>query len=186
MQKILRGNDLIKAYIDTSVISRLSDPLKGNPIAISEDEAAAILTICGSEIELVTSLKMLEEVLRSTDVRQRALLALVATLSTKVPSQNLMHSTSGAWGTTAFGAAPFGGGGVTVDPLLVQLRRIFDSGDAEHVFQAVKNDCTYFLTLDKSTIIERAKHNRTELDRLCPNMKFVSPTELEQLIIEST
>ena len=177
---------MIKAYIDTSVISRLSDPLKGNPIAVSEADAAAILTICGSEIELVTSLKMLDEVLRSTDIRQRALLALVATLSVKVPSQDLTHSTSGAWGSTAFGTAPFGGGGVYVDPLLDQLRGIFDSDDAEHIFQAVKNDCTYFLTLDKSTIIERAKHHRTELDRLCPNLKFVLPTELEQLLIQIT
>jgi len=32
-------------------------------------------------------------------------MVIIATLSIKVPSQDMMHSTSGAWGSTAWGAA---------------------------------------------------------------------------------
>ena len=113
-------------------------------------------------------------------------MVIIATLSIKVPSQDMMHSTSSAWGSTAWGAAAFGAGGVCVDLLLLHLRNIFKPGDVEHVFQAVKNDCSHFLTLDKKTIILPAERHRDELNRLCPNMKFVMPVELEQLLAQAT
>ena len=178
----LRGVLMERVYIDTSLVSRLSDQLRGNPLAISEDEAAAILAICSSQVELVTSMKMLEEVLRSANIRQRALLTLIATLSAKVPFQDMIHVTLGSPGSFALGRTHLGGGVLYIDPLILQLREIFDFDDTEHIFQAVRNGCTYFLTLDNSTIVARAKKHAERLEILCPQLRFVLPEELEVLL----
>jgi predicted nucleic acid-binding protein len=176
------GEDLpARIYVDNALVSRFTDPLKGKDFSISDADAEAILKICSSKVELVTSDETLNEVLDATDLKQRAMLVLITTLATRVPSQPTMHSLSGSIGSMAVGATPIGGGGVYVDPLLSALWGIFDQGDAKHVFQAIKNDCSYFVTLDQKTIVARAKEKSVELSRICPNLKFVTPTELAGL-----
>lgn len=167
-----------KIYVDTNLVSRLSDELYGNPPHISEIEANAILKICSADIELVTSTKMLDEVLETTALRPRALLTLMATLAGKVPFQNITFFVPATLGGSYLGSSYLGGGYSARDPLLTQLLSIFDQNDAEHVFQAIKNNCAFFLTLDNSSIVQRAKNNRQTLNEICPGLKFVLPKEL--------
>jgi hypothetical protein len=87
-----------------------------------------------------------------------------------------------ALGGAPLGAAPLGGGAVYADPLLVQLWGIFDPGDARHVFQAIKSDCSYFLTLDRKTILARVKSKSVDLAKICPNLRFVTLTQLAEQI----
>lgn len=172
-----------KIYIDTNLISRLSDPLKGNTYQITDIQAEALLKICESNVELVTSKKMLDEVLRTKDLRQRALLTLVATIAAKTPYKDIANFIPAVFGGVMLGASTFGGGYSSPDPLFEGLKSIFDQDDAEHIFQAVKNDCAYFLTLDQATIIGRIENNKERLTELCPNIKFVNPEKMLELLI---
>jgi hypothetical protein len=77
-----------------------------------------------------------------------------------------------------FGASTLGGGAVVPDPLLVTLRQIFQPDDASHIFQAVKNQCDYFLTLDGSTILEPAIAHQATLAAAGVSIGFVNPLQL--------
>lgn len=74
--------------------------------------------------------------------------------------------------------AAFNSAGGGEDPVFSSLKRVFELDDAEHIFQAVKAKCDYFLTLDRSTIIDRVHSNRDFLARICPNMEIVDPGSL--------
>lgn len=63
-------------------------------------------------------------------------------------------------------------------PLLKKLRNIFDSDDAEHIFQAIVGGCRYFITIDKKTILNRVEDKKVLLEEICPDLEFVSPSEL--------
>lgn len=162
----------------------MTDPLHGNPIGITEDQAHALLAICNASVELVTSKKMLNEVLESSELAQRAILTLVATLAAKLPFQEIQFTYGGSGlGSGHLGAMRLGGGGYVVqDALLGQLQTIFESADAEHIYQATKGGCSYFLTLDASTILNRVKSRNADLGILCPGLSIVSPQELNELL----
>jgi len=172
-----------KIYIDTNLISHLSDLMMGSDdFRITDKQAEALLAICDLDVDLVTSKKMLDEVFRSKNLKQRALLTMLATLAAKVPYKDITYFTAATFGSVPFGAATFGGGFSQTDPLLIGLEKIFDPDDSEHIFQAVKNDCSYFLTLDRSTILNRAKSKPVDMKRLCPEMQFADPEELLSLL----
>jgi len=42
----------------------------------------------------------------------------------------------------------------------------------------MKEKCDYFLTLDKTTILNRVPSNLEVLMRLCPTIEFVNPVDL--------
>ncbi len=173
-----------KIYVDTNLISRLSDPIKCSDYKVSDAQAEALLQICDAEVKLVTSKKMLDEVLKSKDLKQRALLTLVATLAAKVPYKDIASFTAATFNSAMLGASTFNGGHSSIDPLLEDLRSIFDVDDAEHIFQAIKNDCSYFLTLDDETILAPASANKENLQTICPNVSFVNPEELFKILAE--
>jgi len=61
------------------------------------------------------------------------------------------------------------------DPLFRQLKDIFEKDDAEHIFQATKSKCNYFLTLDKKSMLNRVNSKLDKLNEICPNLVFTSP-----------
>jgi hypothetical protein len=142
-----------------------------------------LLNICSSDVELVTSKHMLDELLRATGVEQRALLVLLATLAAKVPYHQIGYGTPGYLGGTYLGGAPLGGGGPIVDdPLLADLKTIFDPDDAIHIFQAVQSRCDLFLTLDVRTVINRVTNNQQRVAQLCPGLRFGDPHAVEAFL----
>jgi hypothetical protein len=175
--------DTPKIYVDTNLISRLSDLMMGSDeLQITDEQADAILAVCNCEVEFVTSKKMLDEVVLSKNLKQRALLTLLASLAAKVPYKDISFFTSAMLGAAPLGAATLGGGYNREDPMMVELQAIFDANDSEHIFQAIRSDCSYFLTLDRRTIIDKAKNNSEVVQRLCPDLDFVDPEELQTLL----
>jgi predicted nucleic acid-binding protein len=177
-----------KVYVDVNLISRLADPLYGNEASISEDQATEILAICNSELELVTSKEMFEEVLKTVNVKTRALLTLVAKLASNVPfseySVAITRPTVVSRTGGRRGGAVYSGGGIRFvnDPSFEKLQKIFDANDAKHIFQAVKSQCDYFLTMDQRSILNRVESRGPEIGALCPNLKFVSIRQLSEVI----
>ena len=63
------------------------------------------------------------------------------------------------------------------------IKRGLEQRDAEHITQAVCNDCDVFLTRDEETII---KPHRPWLEKRFPNLKVLLPSELLELIQAAT
>jgi hypothetical protein len=129
-------------------------------------------------LQFLTSHKSHEEILRTSDSAKNAMLQFVFTLVTK--TQFRVLEWGGAIGAAPLGAVPLGGS--WTDQLLTDLREIFDQDDAEHITHAARANCHYFLTLDEATILSRARKHNLRLEKLCPNLTFVSPEDLVELI----
>jgi hypothetical protein len=125
-------------------------------------------------IDLVTSAKTLEEIARDPDQVRRVNSKLLFRLLTKVEPGETMHA-----GAQTFGGTMFGGPIMVDDPLIVELQKIFpDRPDVEHIFHATKNGCSYFVTIDKSTILNKVADNKATVASLCHGMIFLSPVDL--------
>jgi hypothetical protein len=165
------------AYVDTCVLSHLFD--KG-PAAPSQDMLDALEKIADDPgIDLVTSAKTLEEIAKDPDQVRRVNSKLLFRLLTKVEPGPTMYP-----GPAVLGGVMFGGGTAMVDdPLVVGLRKIFpDEPDVEHIFHATKNGCTYFVTIDRSTILNKAAANQAAVATLCPGLTFLSPVDLAKTL----
>ncbi|GAH15771.1 unnamed protein product, partial [marine sediment metagenome] len=69
------------------------------------------------------------------------------------------------------------------DELFFGLKEIFPhKDDVEHIFQAAKEGCKYFMTLDGKSILKKAKKFSAELKGICPNLEFVDPKTLLEKI----
>jgi predicted nucleic acid-binding protein len=163
----------LTAYIDSCIVSRVAD------LRISNSSATALARIasCG-RLAFVTSDKTLQEILQASDPKRRAILQFILALLDKVQFRTLQLS--GAIGGAPIGSLPIGG--QWTDPLWLELQAIFDRDDAEHITQAVRANCDFFLTLDKSTILDRVKTNSAAVTNLCGRLRVVSPEELVDLL----
>lgn len=165
-------------YLDTCVLSRITD------LKFESDIANALEKICDSEkTELVTSDKTLEEFNNVKNDKKKTAFRLIYKLISKIQKKNpIIVTNSALFGDALFGSVPFGGDDSHVDELLIELNKFFDKDDSDHIYQAIKNDCDYFLTLDYKTIINRYKRNKTEIDSLLSKTKIVDPIDLESQI----
>jgi len=162
----------MKIYIDTCIFSRLLD------LKITNNELEALNLVSDIEkLEFITSEKTLEEFLNTKDDKRRKALRVLFRLVTKVKNIHLTQTEPALWGTIMWGEAPWGGGVTREKPLFKKLKNIFDADDSNHIFQAINNECDYFLTLDRKTILSRIKPNKNELATIT-KMQFVSPLEL--------
>ena len=160
-------------YIDTSVISRILDQ------RIKLDDAAALEALGHrKDVELVVSRKVAEETSRTRDPVTGHLLGFAATRFGQLPWR--VTDVGGALNEAPLNTVPLGGS--MPDPLFSTLSRIFEKDDAEHVFQAIRTRCSFFLTLDRTTILERVAACPLEINRLCGSLRFVSPVELRMLM----
>ena len=125
-------------------------------------------------IKFVTSAKSREEILRTSNPQKNSVLQFLYALIQKIPLHIVNYG-------AATGSAPTGAtatGGDWIEPIYEELKQIFDSDDAEHIFQALQASCDYFMTLDRETILNRVYANSTEVKRICGKMEFVSPEDL--------
>ena len=161
----------VKVYLDANILSRITDyPRTG----LSEDEKRAIGQVADvDKIDFVTSRKALDEFQRSSDPDRRELLKLVYRLMSKIPSTELFEAS--LYGEALYGRASYGG---SPDDLYVQLKAFFDEDDAQHIFQAIKGHCDYFLTLDAKTILKRVRAQEKEVAALAGGMRFGTPAQI--------
>lgn len=166
----------VRVYLDTCICGMVFD----EPCDAGADETAeAIGELCDSSaVEFVTSTKTLKEILKTGDPRKRNLLKLYYRIMEKLPERNLVNFVPALVGSFMLGQATLGGGFSKEDPLFTSLKAIFDHDDAEHVFQATKGGCQFFLTLDQKTILKRARRSEADLQRLAPGLRLVHPVEL--------
>jgi predicted nucleic acid-binding protein len=156
-------------YLDTNILSRIPDLRISAGTAIAYGELARL-----GGIRLVTSEKTRAEILRTTNPHRSGVLQLLVALVEKVPYEVVHYS--GAIGAAPIGATPISGD--WTDPLYQDLRSIFDPDDAEHIVQAVHANCAFFLTLDETSILSRARAHASRVSQLCPGLRFVSPEEV--------
>jgi predicted nucleic acid-binding protein len=156
-------------YLDTNILSRIPD------LRVSDNTASAYAELANiGGIRLVTSDKTKQEIRRTQNQVRNSLLQFLWVLIEKVPMQTVYYS--GCFGSAPFGATPLGGD--WEDPLYSDLRKVFEPDDAEHIVQAVRANCDYFLTLDRESILDRVEKNEAVVSTLCGRMTFVSPDEL--------
>ena len=160
---------LLTIYLDTNILSRITD------LKISEQTAKAYEALSQrTDIQLVTSEKTSQEIKITPNQSRASMLQFIYSLFHKVPMKTMRDS--GCVSGAPIGCTPLSGD--WTDPLLNKLETIFDSDDSEHIFQSIKSDCSFFLTLDKKSILNRVSSNPDLLFELCPNLKFVSPEEM--------
>lgn len=167
-----------KIYIDSNIISNILQE------HISEDDFYTIGNLCEKDdITFVTSKKTREEYSNTKDQKKRVTLNLIYKIMNKIPYENLTVEIPATYGGVAYGEAYFGGVAIREDNLFTKLSRIFpDKADAIHIFQAIKSDCNYFLTLDRRSILTPAKHNKESLSKLAPNLTFTNIRDLRTFI----
>ncbi len=163
-----KGVELVRKtiYLDTNILSRIPD------LKLSEESALAYEKLSQrDDIEFVTSAKTQQEINMTPNKSQASVLNFLYSLFRKTPMR--VSEYSGVYGDAPFGCTTFGGG--WTDPLFRQLKDIFEKDDAEHIFQATKSKCNYFLTLDKKSILNRVNSKLDKLNEICPNLVFTSP-----------
>jgi predicted nucleic acid-binding protein len=139
------------AYLDTNLVSALAR--KDQP-----DEVDALFELVDlmheNRIALVTS-TVTEEEIEAVPEEHRAAHEGVYALLRKIPSVDEQM----VWPTilTNRGGSRLAGPAFVKEADLGTLEEILrDVNDARHVFQALKNGATYFVTADKRTILSRA------------------------------
>jgi hypothetical protein len=161
-------------YLDTCVLSVIADDQK---ITLREAKALAQLAE-RDDLEFATSLKALDEILRTPDEKRRAILRFIFALMDKVHFHVLEFD--GTFGGSAFSEGTFADD--WKDPTLSQLQTIFDRPDAEHITHAINNRCDFFLTLDTRTILQRVQAHRDTVSKICGALEFASPESLDTLL----
>ena len=167
----------IKVYLDTCIVSEVYNK------RIGDDDYKALNDLTEMEtIEFVVSGVMKEEFLKCPDENKRNDLSILYKIFNKCTLYNTVQAgLSGACGRTPAGRPP-----MHEDRLFKKIKTVFTQKDKdpEHIFQAVKNDCDYFLTVDYKSIIKKARNNKDILRAICPNLNFVGPTELLETLGE--
>lgn len=155
-------------YLDTCIVSGLA---KGD---LAPDEAKALQRILEARkrgaVVVVTSQVTKGEISAIPEIH-RASHEVLYNLLEDVPTVST-HRTDG--GLLLLGV----GGGRREDPLFTSLMSALpDPTDAEHVFQAAKNNLLYLITTDARTLIRHA----VTVEQLC-GVKLVTPVAFEQML----
>lgn len=162
----------VSVYVDTNIFSNALDP------NMSQGRKAIFKRLTLANINFVTSEKTKQEIDRITDESKLQQLESIYTFIAKIRTTHIKDFMPAVLGNSCLGSMALGG--MTVeDPLYCKLKKVFDKDDAEHIYHAIKARCDYFLTLDRKTILKRAKKHVGQLNGL--NIKFVSPGELIQI-----
>lgn len=158
----------LTAYLDTCIVSGLAKE------DLRDEELDALLRILeeykGKKVHLVTSNLTKRELGKiSTGYRRKH--SFIYSLLFDVPIVPLFRRGRGL----SFGGI---GGGVRVHPIFARLNtELKDEGDALHIYQAARNEVSYFLTTDHKTVLSR----KVKIEDIC-GVKAVSPTEFLKII----
>ena len=112
----------------------------------------------------------------------RIALKLIYKIIEKIPTENLIHHYPATYNLAVMGVIGSIPERNLEDSLFTQLKTIFEKDDAEHIFQAIKSECDYFLTVDYSTILNRVEINKKILHDISPRTQIVDPIQLLQIV----
>ena len=175
----MKDSKVCKIYLDTSILSRFMD----QRLVISEADARALKLLGeNQEVYFVVSLKVKQELEKVPNPIRNDLLQFIYFAYQEIPHRICEVASRGCYGSARYGSTRYGRSGGWVHPTFQGLRGIFEPDDAEHIFFASEDECDYFLTLDKHTILSRVRANPQEIRSLCGKMRFGSPEEVLALI----
>ena len=150
--------------------------------ATEEEQQKALDKICDYDcIDFVTSPVTLEEFNKTPQAHVRVALKVFYKLINKIPNVNFIKF-EGGWSFPW--KYPINFGTAVKDELYKKLKKIFQKKDVLHIYNAIKGNCNYFLTLDYNTILDKLKNDKVvnELKEICPNLEFVNPKILLEKI----
>ncbi len=164
----------LTAYLDTCIVSGLAEE------DLRDEELDALLRILekykGKKVHLVTS-NLTKRELEKISAGNRRKHSFIYSLLFDVPIVPLFRRGRGL----SFGGIGGGigtGGGFRVHPIFARLNtELKDEGDALHIYQAARNEVSYFLTTDHKTVLSR----KVKIEDIC-GVKAVSPTEFLTII----
>ena len=171
------NKDSIKVYVDSCILSKLVCH------ATEEEQQKALDKICDYGcIKFVTSSITLEEFNKTPQAHIRVALRVYYKLINEIPNVNFIKFKDGWSFPWSF---PKSFGTAVEDELYKKLKKIFKNGDEVHIYNAIKADCKYFLTLDYKTILDTIKKDRVlvEIKEICSDLEFVDPKKLLEKMI---
>ncbi len=173
-EKLFKDDKKLRIYIDTNIFGRAIDG------RVDPSEASSLRRIMNrrNDLDIYTSEKTRKEIADHPQQNVQDYLQFIMSLAGVIPEENFVTIVGGGMCSFSLGSASLGGGGSQEDPIFTQVRSIFDADDAEHIFQAIKSDADYFLTLDTKTILSR----RVDFNKLAFSTKLVSPKNLEAIM----
>lgn len=172
---ILSNKSKLKIYLDTCILGMTLDQ------TIKEQDSSSLRRIVEYKkdiIEPYTSEKTKNEMSNHGNNSKKDYLHFIISFFNVIPEENYIHIIGGPLGSLPLGCAPLGSGVEGKDPLLVRLNEVFDLDDAEQIFQAIKSEARYFLTIDGKTILSKRK----EFNKMGFKIKLVSPENLENIL----
>ncbi len=157
------------AYLDTCIISGLAKE------DLSDEELDALSRILeeykGNNVHLVTS-DLTKRELEKIPEGSRRKHSVIYSLLSDVPIVPMFKR---GHGLTVIG---IGGGVIRVHPIFARLNtELPDEPDAQHIYQAARNEVRYFLTTDRRTVLSR----KEQIECIC-GVKAVSPNEFLKII----
>jgi len=170
------NKEIVKIYVDNCILSKLVW------YTIEKEHLEALEKICENDcIDFVTSPIILEEFNKTPQAHIRVALKVFYKLINKIPNVNFIKFKGGFSVPFSF---PVNFGIVEKDELYRKLENIFKKTDIKHIYNAVKDNCDYFLTLDYETILDIIKKDSVSivLKEICPDMQFVDPKTLLEKI----
>jgi len=175
---LAKENKIIKVYVDNCVFSKL---LRDTINDKEQLKALEKIYDC-NYINLVVSEEIFKEFVKTKEDNIRIALKLFYKLIKKIDTANIIRF-EGGWSfpwkfPRTFGTA-------VKDKNFLKLKKIFKNRDEVHIYNAIKADCKYFLTLDYKTILNTVKKDGVlaEIKEICPDLEFVDPkTFLERII----
>jgi hypothetical protein len=158
-----------RAYLDTCIVSGLAND------DLSPSDTSALHRILkgmkAGRVELVTSDVAATEINQIPEA-YRMLHAVIYNLLADVPTAATHRTDSGL---TLMGV----GGGRREDPLFTDLKKLLpDARDAEHVFQAAKNDVAFLITVDRRSFLSHS----AAVAQLC-HVQLITPVAFEQAVL---
>jgi len=163
---------MLKGYLDTCIVSGLA---KSDLSPVDREALLRILEArVAGKVELLTSEVTRAEIAKIPKPHRTphtAIYSLLAGLPLAATHRSVIPR-------FAFLGARFPPGW-RADPLFTELNRLLpDPGDAEHVFQAAKNNVTYLITVDRRSLLSRS----SAVAQLC-SVKLVTPAQFEQAML---
>jgi hypothetical protein len=175
---LVKENKSIKVYIDNCVFSKL---LRGTIDDKEQLKALEKIYDC-DYINLVVSEEIFKEFVKTKEDNIRIALKLFYKLIKKIDTANIIRFEGGWSFPWKF---PITFGTAVKEKNFLKLKNIFKNGDEVHIYNAIKADCKYFLTLDYKTVLNKIKNDRVQMEikGICPNLKFVDPKELLEKLL---
>jgi hypothetical protein len=175
---LVKENKSIKVYIDNCVFSKLlRDTID------DKEQLKALEKIYDCDyINLVVSEEILKEFVKTKEDSIRIALKLFYKLIKNVDTVNIIRF-EGGWSFPWKFPRTFGT--EVKDKNFLKLKKIFKNGDEVHIYNAIKADCKYFLTLDYKTVLNKIKKDevKMKIKEISPDLEFVDPKKLLKRII---